>query len=818
MDLHHTGSDELVYVRTQSFALTVKGPAFHPSFPGVELKEKESELEAVCTEDFDIALAGDAETVSSQSLGNTYSGKYRLNPIFFEQQRYEIVIEALNGHKVEFWHDNYNIRNKVSQAGRNSSLLTGVISFGNEIGYSDIVINVDGNACFRLTIEVFPSKISYKDDYKAIVSDVTAEVYNLVFDFLKRTYDSFDTSSSRQSSPVEFFSIIRKIYTEFISAADMILRTPHHQLQTEHSILPAHKIKRTDGKTLRWIENHPEQVFRTDGKILTEKALAVKKYVTYDTKENRLTKYMLQSTAQRLEGFKKQYMKLARNTDKYVIEQTEAMVRGILRRCNEGFLKEVNATAAKSGMSLVFGMAPGYRELYRCYLLLQHGLRVTGSIFDISLKDLAVLYEYWCFIKLNSLMKEKYKLVSQNVIRTEGAGLFVALTKGNPSKVRYVNPKNGETITLSYNPKEVNVPTVTQRPDNVLTLSKKGGESDYEYVFDAKYRINPALPESDYYNSISHKPGPEVDDINTMHRYRDAIVYRNHASPYERKMFGAYVLFPYHNEEEYRNHRFYESIDKVNIGGLPFLPSATTLVSDMLDELISDSPESAFERATLPRGIESKLAKVNWNERDVLVGTLRNKEQLNICLENKFYYVPATAVPQDNLPVHYVAIYQTRAMFGAEAKIEYYGEVITTKAVRRKEITEIPRDSEQLYYRFEIKEWKKLARPIEPKERGFVHMFTNMFLLEHSSDVPELFIASDEEYRFYYELKRRTDATVINEEDLNSGFMVGDITVLLSDGEIQLIKDNKIINKSPISEFVKRPNSVLRRLSLFARE
>lgn len=84
-----------------------------------------------------------------------------------------------------------------------------------------------------------------------------------------------------------------------------------------------------------------------------------------------------------------------------------------------------------------------------------------------------------------------------------------------------------------------------------------------------------------------------------MHRYRDAIVYHNGADPYERTMFGAYVLFPYANKEEYRNHKFFESIEKVNIGGLPFLPSETSMVQDMLDALIADSPDSAFERATL---------------------------------------------------------------------------------------------------------------------------------------------------------------------------------------------------------------------------
>ena len=64
-----------------------------------------------------------------------------------------------------------------------------------------------------------------------------------------------------------------------------------------------------------------------------------------------------------------------------------------------------------------------------------------------------------------------------------------------------------------------------------------------------------------------------------MRRYRDTIVFQNGGSPYKRTMYGAYVLYPYSHEDEYRHHRLYESISKVDIGGLPFLPSAISLVS-----------------------------------------------------------------------------------------------------------------------------------------------------------------------------------------------------------------------------------------------
>lgn len=639
-----TGSDELVYIQTEKVSVTIKGQASHPNIQGAEHNEKDSFLKVFCDETYEINLKGDAEPVSEQVIGNACLGEYRTVPIFYEQQRYEIVIESMGDYNVEFWHDNYNIRNKVTAVGRSTRILSGVINFGNEIGMSDLVIRVGGSDYLRIVVEVFPSKISYKEDYKAIVADITAEVYNVIFDLLKKTYLGYRQGDKVSSSPVEFFAVINKIYEEFVKAADMILAHPHHQLETIREVLPSHKIKQTDNRSVRWIEKHPNHVMKTGGRFAVDRALAVRKQVTYDTKENQLTKHILQSTSKKLLSFKQNYMRLQRETDQDIVAKINAMIQGINRRCNTGFLANVSAHEASSGMSLVFSMAPGYRDLYKYYLMLIHGLSVTGDVFNISVKDMALLYEYWCFIKLNSLMKnsDKYTLVSQDIVKVQGNGLYVSLVKGKASRVKYRHRTTQELITLSYNPKEIDVPTIAQKPDNVLTLEKKGTDVQYEYVFDAKYRINPALPGTDYYNSVGHHPGPEIGDINTMHRYRDAIVYRNGASPFERTMFGAYVLFPYSNEEEYRNHRFFESIEKVNIGGLPFLPSATSMVKDMLDQLIADSPDSAFERTTLPRGIEAKLAKVDWNTRDVLLGTLSRKAQLDVCLKHKFYHIPGS--------------------------------------------------------------------------------------------------------------------------------------------------------------------------------
>jgi len=818
MDLRLTGSeDELLSLQTQSLTITLKGPSSHPDFPGVKYDKKSAMVRVRSYEDYSISLPTDAGTVNSVYTSRNFFGEYDVRPLFFEQQQYELFVEPVKGHTVSFWHENYSIRSAVSPVGREQKILSGVINFANDIGYSDLVFVVDGRDEITLTIEVFPTKISYKEDYQAIVADVTAEVYNLVFDFLKRTYSSFDISRSAQSSPVEFFAIIRTIYEKFVGAADMVLRSPHHLLQKEMQVLPGHKVKQYDGNTIKWLQKHPAEIRRQENNIQIARAMTVRKFVTYDTRENRLTKHMLERTARRLEHFRDLYRRIRdeQGVDEEALQEMNTMIAGINRRCHSGFMNDVEASATDSGMSLVFGMAPGYRELYKYYLMLQHGLAVTGSIFNLSVKDLAILYEYWCFIKLNSLLKKKYRLISQDLIRINGTGLSVNLVKGQASQVRYTDEKNGDQIVLSYNPEKRRMPTVNQRPDNVLSLKKRGSRTEYEYVFDAKYKIDPALPGS-YYANIFKKPGPKEEDINTMHRYRDAIVSETETR-FERGMVGAYVLFPYGNEEEYKEHHFFKSIDKVNIGGLPFLPSATRLVSDMLDDLIDDSPDSAFERMSLPKGIEEKLQNVDWNRKDVMLGLLRDQHQLDVCLQNRFYYVPVRFLHDWNLPIRYVALVQAHYIFGKDAQIAYFGEIKKIQRVKRKEILEIPcrpGTEENEYYRIDILQWHKLARPIQVKERGITFVtYTNEFLLRHAETTAELFLRSPEEYRFLTELKRFVNySSIINEDNRPMGFAFGEHKVLFQDSKISLIGKGRVISQTDVQSFIKHPNAEFRNM------
>ena len=155
--------------------------------------------------------------------------------------------------------------------------------------------------------------------------------------------------------------------------------------------------------------------------------------------------------------------------------------------------------------------------------------------------------------------------------------------------------------------------------------------------------------------------------------------------------------------------------------------------------------------------LEAKLNAVDWAVRDVLVGTVRSPQQLDICRRHRFYYIPAEQLGDEAFSVRIVALYQSQYVFGPQAGVQYYGEVTKCSPVCRGDITELRarKGTEQnLYYRFEIREWKRLNRPIAARESCFVKGLTSRFQLEHSAETPELWLRSQEEYRLYLNLRQ----------------------------------------------------------------
>ena len=215
----------------------------------------------------------------------------------------------------------------------------------------------------------------------------------------------------------------------------------------------------------------------------------------------------------------------------------------------------------------------------------------------------------------------------------------------------------------------------------------------------------------------------------------------------------------------------------------------------------------------LPADVEAQLAAVNWDRRDVLVGTLRNAAQLKACLDGRFYYIPAALVTEEDKPIHYVALFQTPRVFPGHAGIFWYGAVQRSALVERGSILEVPQthgSPDAPYYRYQICQWLPLPTPIRPREAGFVRAFTNLFLLENAEFIPELLLGSEEEYRLFLELKRRVPAAP--PEGTASGFAWEDIRVLLADGNIRMFRAEQALGSFSIQSFIRYPFAAFRQL------
>ena len=710
----------------------------------------------------------------------------RVFPCFYEQQAYNIQIKALDGDNIQFYHENKYIREAVTDF---AGILSGNINFKNDIGFSEFQILSDGKPLLKIKLEVFPAKIDYRRDFQELLKEVNEEIYNLAYDFLRRTFFSADVTPSSKQSLGEFFHIIRLIFSRLLKALGLIKNNPHHKIITIRQVNCPEKAKRFNHQSVKWLSTHPEVLlpgnqncglYVNDSWYYPQKIQENKKTIIYDTLENQFVKWVLKTVSGRLLKLCQEYHNLyATDNSRYdssVDEGLRQMLKKLQQFTSLTFLTGVSEISTLNNISLVLQMAPGYRELYRYYLMLMKGLSIQSDVFQISLKDMSVLYEYWCFLTINRLLRKKYRLKKNNLVKVNKRGLIVTLRQDKRAGIAYENPQTGETFSLSYQERTI-APTVTQVPDNVLSLRKTGSEVDYKYIFDAKYRINPALDQK--YAKKYGKPGPEEDDINTMHRYRDSIIFGSKDSRFERSVFGAYVMFPYANEDYYsgktdgRPHKFFESINLVNIGGVPFLPGHTKVMEQLLDELILDTPETAIEKALIYNGTEHYYYN-KFLRKNVFVGPLRNNKQWDISYVQKFYHTPLRNVGNVLGSLEYVAVYQSKKLFAEQCGINYYGKIKGYEIRPRNTITEIPSNSSELYVYFQIEDWLKLPESIKPLNYGIYNrMFTTLPLLLGAAEIPELSLKDETEVRLWKELRRlvpgsqvRVDSRILDEANV----------------------------------------------------
>lgn len=173
MALLPTGSDRLLEIRTEIIDVVIKTKG----------KQTTSVWQEATSSSSLKVVARNLERVSIPTLEMTeqyvdHRGvsvhDYYVQPLFFEQTDYIVTIQAKDCQTLEFHSNSGLIEERVSRVlDDDPSLLSGVINFGNNVGFSDLIIQADGRDVLSVRLEVYPTKISYKDDYQKMIQTIS---------------------------------------------------------------------------------------------------------------------------------------------------------------------------------------------------------------------------------------------------------------------------------------------------------------------------------------------------------------------------------------------------------------------------------------------------------------------------------------------------------------------------------------------------------------------------------------------------------------------------------------------------------------------
>lgn len=288
-------------------------------------------------------------------------------------------------------------------------------------------------------------------------------------------------------------------------------------------------------------------------------------------------------------------------------------------------------------------------------------------------------------------------------------------------------------------------------------------------------------------------------------------------------MFGGVVLFPSSKNEDFINHKFYQSIKRVNIGALPFLPTNTKLIEEYLESLIVQSGETIFDKS-IEYSLKDRQIKQKQANEIVLIGVVKHKlEQLKQILKYKYYHIPKSSISSNKLKANFIALFEGKSDENKYGLIRYYAKIKEIKEVKGKDLRGVTWNNEpnKEYYVYELENIYELRTPILNKERWLskkadiiTFRFGTLYSLLNANTIPELLITSERDKRLWDELKNRAvnfdvriitrDADLINTKVkflVDAGY--GVIYEILSDnGNYIIIKPNKVSDKKTYHDLI----------------
>lgn len=447
----------------------------------------------------------------------------------------------------------------------------------------------------KLEMYVASPKLDTKNDLEQITALINQEYENYVFDYLTMTFSSFRLEHTQNQNKIIWLSIFKSVIDGYFRAVRYIMSKPNNKPIRHTYHARAERIRHWERKE---IERFKELGTDSDKHYFRHTVIEH----TQNTRENRFVKYTLHVLGKKYNAI---FNELRATFSDLSAEEKEALARygrDFKKLEKSSFFNKVGEFEGFRQESTILQQRSGYAQIYKAWLMLKSGLDLVNGKTDIGLKKIWELYEIWCFLVMKRLIaktldinieEEIEKPIEERRYRENVSEMLNTILRSDMTHiVEFDNKGNGDLIRLEYqhtynrNTPEFKTHTTEQRPDIIVTITKKDGFV-LTYLYDAKYRVQDDIADGqlDKDEDIDIADYPLPDAINQMHRYRDAIYYamKEEERPTGKEIIGGYILFPGRTDGDaiYKRY-FYKSIEKVNIGAFPLLPADAAHKEDVV--------------------------------------------------------------------------------------------------------------------------------------------------------------------------------------------------------------------------------------------
>ena len=320
--------------------------------------------------------------------------------LFFEQTDYSVWVD-FKKKTTKAWFDSprKDVNDRFSWK-ESKQLLAGFLNYGNEIGRADMPIGytVDGvQKRFVFSYDVISAKLDYHNDWKEILKDIEAEYRMLSLDYLRRTYHSIKEEQG-ESYDIIWWNIFAEKQEQFLRTIHNIIDRPRHRLKGIETFKRADQIVRFTPQLEQQVAEHrmeETRLYRVE-----------EQQNTYNTPENRFLKHALLTV-------QKRYAPLAARVlaqDSNLAETHRIRIASIRDEMNHlsrhPFFRTVGPFDGIKQESLILQKDVNYSKIFSIFNILQKSFSLNDGLYRMETKDIATLYEIWCFIQVEKVVKE----------------------------------------------------------------------------------------------------------------------------------------------------------------------------------------------------------------------------------------------------------------------------------------------------------------------------------------------------------------------------------------------------------------------------